>query len=55
MKKWNWSIFWIIIIVSSIGILSNKTVETFGEGILAILVTGVPIGLLWAYIARKKE
>lgn len=55
MRKWNWSIFFVIILVSCIGALGNKSISTVLECLLFALCFGIPIGLLWAWMSKKEK
>ena len=52
MKKWNWSGFWFVIIMASLGITSNENVTTFTDGLIFVLLFGLPTGLLVAWISK---
>lgn len=54
MKKWNWSGFWFILIITSLGITGNENITTFRDGVLFGLLFGLPIGLVVAYISKDK-
>jgi predicted ABC-type sugar transport system permease subunit len=53
MKKWNWSLFLIILCVGNIGALSNKNFETIPIALLFGTAFGLVFGLLMAYITRE--
>lgn len=52
LKKWNWTLFFVIMIASFGGALSNKTIPDIGTGFIFALIFGIPIGLLWAWISK---
>ena len=53
LKKWNWSSFFVIILLCAIGATGNKSVDNFIEGLLLTLMFGVPLGLLFAWMASE--
>jgi hypothetical protein len=54
IKKWNWSLFFVIICVSEIGTLLNKNIEAISEALLVGLITGIVFGLPIAIITRSR-
>ncbi len=55
MKKWNWSLFFIIVSMSFIGVMVNDSISDTKEGALVALSFGIPIGLLWAWVTKDAE
>lgn len=54
LKKWNWTIFVVILLVACMGALENKSISNFAEGIILVLGFGVPIGLVWAWLTKSE-
>ena len=52
IKKWNWSLFVVVLLVGCVGALENKSIANFSDGIILVMVFGIPIGLLWAWGTR---
>lgn len=53
IKKWNWTIFWVIIIISILGSLTNKSVNSLLDVTILVVMIGLPMGLLWAWISKE--
>lgn len=52
MKNWNWSAFFVTLVVCLLGAVSNNKLsllEALGFG----LTFGTIFGLIWAYVSRK--
>ncbi len=54
IKSLNWSVFLVVVIISCIGALARKDVSMESALLLAICF-GVPLGLLWAILAREEQ
>lgn len=55
IKKWNWGAFPVIIAISLLGTLSNKSIPDVTSCLVAGLMYGIPLGLLFAYISRDEN
>ena len=53
IKKWNWNVFMITFLVALIGSMTNKSVPTIIDAIVAAISFGMPLGLIWAYLTKK--
>lgn len=53
MKKWNWNLFGVIMIISWIGILGNENYTTFWEAELAATIIGLPLALTFAWMTKE--
>jgi len=53
LKKWNWGIFFFIVLLSFLGALPNKGCPDIFSCLILTLIFGVPFGLIWAYISRE--
>lgn len=52
MKKWNWGAFGMVMLICCIGVLGNKSVTNFIDGVILVSIVGLPIGLMWAWLSR---
>ena len=50
IKKWNWGLFGVILLVCCIGSLANKSITNIRDGLILVAGFGIPIGLLWAWL-----
>lgn len=53
LKKWNWTIFLVIMLVSNIGALANKNIDSIYHALIIGNSFGLIIGLAFAYITRE--
>lgn len=53
LKKWNWGVLLVTVLVAIIGALSNKSIPSTSEAVIAGFVFGIPLGLIWAYLTKK--
>jgi len=53
-KSFNWSVFLVVVVISCIGSLARKDVTT-EKALMIAGMFGVPLGLLWAWLAREEE
>jgi hypothetical protein len=53
LKKWNWTAFLVIIVISFLGSFTNKNTHTVLDATILALITGLPIGLLWAWMTKE--
>lgn len=53
LKKWNWTIFLVAMLVSNIGALANDNVENIYHALIIGNVFGIIVGLAFAYITRE--
>ena len=51
--RWNWSAFWFVLILSALGVASNKTVNDVLTGLVFTLIFGVPFALLFAWVGKE--
>jgi len=54
-KGLNWEGFWFMLLIASLGLLSNKTVNDLETFIFGLIVAGVPLGLIIAFIGKDDE
>lgn len=52
LKKWNWSLLFIIMCITTIGTLGNKTIESTSTALLIGGITGLLFGLPFAWITK---
>ncbi len=50
LKKWNWTAFWVIILVCCVGALGNKSITNIINCFIMAVIFGIPMGLLWAWM-----
>jgi hypothetical protein len=50
VKRWNWTLFGIVLLVCCIGALGNKSITNLKDGLILVVVFGIPIGLIWAWL-----
>lgn len=55
MRKWNWSLFVVIVLLCCIGALQNKTITNFKDGAILVLIFGLPIGLGMAWMTKDNS
>jgi len=53
MKKWNWSSFVFIMILVSLGLLGNKSVNDVCTFFIGLVAFGIPLGLLFAWMGKE--
>ena len=52
IKKWNWLLFIVTLLTCCMGALVNKSITNLNDGMIMVMVFGIPIGLLWAWGTR---
>ncbi len=55
LKKWNWSIFFVIVLVSCMGALSNKTIPDITSCFIVAGYFGIPVGLFMAWLTQEPK
>jgi hypothetical protein len=55
MKKWNWTLFVVIMCVSGAGALGNKGFTSIKQALFISCCIGLPLGLAAAYETRDIE
>lgn len=54
LSTWNWSGFFMLLLIVAIGLTSNKSINSFVNFILAFSCT-IPLALLFAYFTREEK
>lgn len=55
IKKWNWTVFFVLICTCLIGALQNQNIETTSQALLFGLIAGICLGLPTAIITRDRS
>lgn len=55
IKKWNWTLFLVIICTAEMGAMGNKNIESIGNAFLFGLVAGTILGLPLAILTEDVE
>ncbi len=55
IKKWNWTLFLVMMCTAMIGAMQNKNVESFKEAFVLGLIGGFVFGLPWAILSRDEH
>lgn len=53
LKKLNWFGFFVVLMISIVGVLGNKSVTTFVEGALIVLIIGFPFSLFFLFAGKE--
>lgn len=54
MKKWNWEIFFMIVLICAIGACGNKNAKSMFDVAMLVCCVGIPFGLLWAWLGKHE-
>jgi hypothetical protein len=54
MKNWNWTLFWVILMICFVGAATDKKVNNIWQGIIIASSFDIPLGLLWAWLTKTK-
>lgn len=52
IKKWNWTVFIVMVCTGELGALSNKTFHSINQALIFGLIIGSIMGLLMAIITK---
>lgn len=55
IKKWNWSLFFVVICTSEMGAMGNKNIESISSAFLFGLVAGTILGLPMAILTKDVD
>jgi energy-converting hydrogenase Eha subunit H len=55
IKKWNWTLFLVIICTAEMGAMGNKNIESISSAFLFGLVAGTILGLPLAILTKDVE
>lgn len=55
MKKWNWTLFVVIICTAEMGAMGNKNIESISSAFLFGLVAGTILGLPMAILTKDVD
>ena len=55
LKKWNWSLFLITMLVCCSVVLTNKNIDTIFHAVIFALVFGIPFCLFMAWLTKDTE
>lgn len=55
IKKWNWNSFFMIILLSCIGFLSNKSIVNTIDCFILAACFGIPVGLIFAWMSKDVD
>ena len=55
MKKWNWTLFLVIICTAEMGAMGNKNIESISSAFLFGLIAGTILGLPLAILTKDVE
>lgn len=55
IKKWNWTLFLVIICVAEMGAMGNKNIESISSAFLFGLIAGTILGLPLAILTKDVE
>lgn len=53
LKRLNWRGFVFVILLSMIGALSNKNINTFFEWLILVCLFGIPFGLFFLFAGKE--
>ena len=53
IKKWNWTIYFVMVCLGVAGAMANKTIPSITEALIFGLIVGNIFGLLFAYGTRE--
>lgn len=54
-KKWNWTLFFVVLCTAEIGAMANENIESIGGSFLFGLIAGTILGLPMAIITKNVE
>lgn len=52
LKKWNWTLFFVIMLTALIGAMGNKSAKTLEEAFLLGIIGGTILGIPLAWITK---
>ena len=55
IKKWNWTLFLVIICTAEMGAMGNKNIESISSAFLFGLIAGTVLGLPLAILTKDVE
>ncbi len=55
IKKWNWSLFFIIFLISMCGAMANKNMASLIDSFILGIIGGVSLGLPLAWLTMDVE
>jgi len=55
IKKWNWSLFVVVLCLSEIGALTNKSFKNVDEALIIGLIFAILLGIPMAILTRDDE
>lgn len=54
LKKWNWTLFIIIMCCAYCGVCCNHSISDIKTVFIIGTLLGLPFGLIWAYLAKDE-
>lgn len=54
LKKLNWFGFFIMLLLAIVGVLGNKSVDSFEMGFYLVLFLGLPFSLFFLFAGKEK-
>jgi hypothetical protein len=55
MRKWNWTAFWVILIVAYMGALSNDNYPQLKHALIMGTFFGLSFGILIAWLTKEES
>jgi hypothetical protein len=55
LKRLNWFGFFVILILSMVGVLSNENVTSFKEWLILVTIIGIPCSLIFLFLGMKDK
>ena len=53
LRKWSWTAFWVIMVISYLGAVSNENLKTVTQILVLGTSAGLSFGLIMAFITRS--